>query len=103
MALRAGRADEARRWLSLPEVPFVFNDGGVCVSLGRRFGVIDRRWPDGTPREQIISGRSGALLKELVCRYTVLRMRAERSGLWPLGSLERPRQLTTSAPRRLVA
>ena len=53
--------------------------------------------------ENLSPGRSGALLKELVCRYTVLRMRAERSGLWPLGSLERPRQLTTSAPRRLVA
>lgn len=93
----------ARRHLKLPGVPFVFSDGGVCISLGRRAGVIDRRWADGNPREQIISGRSGALLKEMICRYTVLRMRAESTGLWPLAPLDRPRQLTTSDPRQLAA
>jgi NADH dehydrogenase FAD-containing subunit len=92
-----------RRHLKLPEVPFVFSDGGVCISLGRRAGVIDRRWPDGTPREQIISGRSGALLKELVCRYTVLRMRAERAGLWPLLPLDGPQRLPTSDRRQIAA
>ncbi len=102
--MAASAADNvARRHQRLAEAPFVFSDGGVCISLGRRTGVIDRRWPDGSVREQSIDGRSGAFFKELICRYTVLRLRAERAGLWPLSALEAPRQLPTSAAPRIAA
>ncbi len=95
MAVHAGD-NLARRQLKLPEAPFEFSDRGVCISLGRRAGVIDQRWPDARPREHTIDGGRGALLKEVICRYTMLRMHAERSGLWPLPPLQQPPLLNTS-------
>jgi NADH:ubiquinone reductase (H+-translocating) len=86
----------ARRQLKQPEVPFEFSDRGVCISLGRRAGVIDQRWPDARPREHTIDGGRGAALKEVICRYTVLRMYAERSGLWPLPPLQQPPRRSAS-------
>jgi NADH dehydrogenase FAD-containing subunit len=87
----------ARKLAGIPEQPFEFRDAAVCISLGRRDGVIDARHPDGSPRESIISGRWGALLKEAVCRFTLQRMRWERAAFWPAGSLHAPLRLGTPA------
>jgi NADH dehydrogenase FAD-containing subunit len=54
----AAADDIARRRAGLPEQPFEFSDGGVCISLGRRL--------------------DSSLLKETVCRFTVRRMSWER-------------------------
>ena len=54
--------------------PFRFGDTGVCVSLGRRDGVIQRRDPGGANRG-VIRGRAGAMIKESVCRFTVRVLR----------------------------
>jgi NADH dehydrogenase len=93
----------ARRLAGIAEQPFEFRDVGVCISLGRRDGVIDTRHPDGSPRERIITGRSGALLKEAVCRATLLRLRWERSGFWPVRPLHVPPRLGTSDRPQVAA
>lgn len=54
--------------------PFRFGDTGVCVSLGRTDGVIQRRAPGGANRG-VTRGRLGAWIKEGVCRFTVLALR----------------------------
>jgi NADH dehydrogenase len=98
MALAA--ADNlARSFAGIPEQPFEFRDVAVCISLGRRDGLIDARYPDGSPRERVITGRWGALLKEAVCRFTLQRMRWERSALWPAGSLHALRLGTSGHPQ----
>jgi NADH:ubiquinone reductase (H+-translocating) len=95
MALAA--ADNlARRLAGIPEQPFEFRDGGVCISLGRHDGLFDLRHADGSPRERSITGRWGALLKEAVYRFTLQRMRWERSAFWPAGSLYAAPRLGTS-------
>ncbi|QBJ98376.1 oxidoreductase [Rhodococcus sp. ABRD24] len=42
-----------------------------CVSLGRRAGVIQRTDASDNPRNTVISGRMGALIKEQVCASTL--------------------------------
>jgi NADH:ubiquinone reductase (H+-translocating) len=54
--------------------PFRFGDTGLCVSLGRRDGVIQHRAADGSPRG-VTRGRLGAWIKEAVCRFTLRTLR----------------------------
>jgi NADH dehydrogenase FAD-containing subunit len=54
-----------------PLKSFRFGFGGRCISLGRHDGMVQMVNTDDSPREQIITGRAGALVKELICRYTV--------------------------------
>ena len=98
-----GADNLARRLAGLPEQPFEFSDTGVCISLGRRDGVIDTRSPDGTPRERIVRGRWGARLKEMICRFTIRRLRWERFAFWPAGPLAAAAQLPASRERRITA
>ena len=98
-----GADNLARRLAGLAEQPFEFSDVGVCISLGRRDGLIDTRSPDGTPRERIIGGRWGARLKETVCRLTVHRLRWERFAFWPAGPLSAALQLPASRARGIAA
>jgi len=93
----------ARRLAGVVEQPFEFRDAAVCISLGRRDGVIDARHADGSPRERIITGRWGALLKEAVCRFTLQRMRWERSAFWPAGSLRALPRLGPAGRRQIAA
>lgn len=65
-----------------------FNLGYViwCISLGRRDGLIQFLHPDDTPREQVLTGLPAAWFKELVCRYAVGSVLAERKldfYVWP--------------------
>ncbi|HEU4577773.1 MAG TPA: FAD-dependent oxidoreductase [Polyangiaceae bacterium] len=98
-----GADNLARRLVGLPEQPFEFSDAGVCISLGRRDGLIDLRRADGTARERILPGRWGARLKELVCRFTILRLGWERSAFWPVAPLAAPAQLPASRARGIAA
>ncbi len=61
--------------------PFEFAYAMRCVSLGRRNGLI--QMVDGVDRtqERIVTGRLASLVKELICRYPLWMIRAERR--WP--------------------
>src|SRR5262249_29207216 len=48
-----------------------------CVSLGRRDGLVQHVDATDRPRPTVGTGRRGALVKELVCRSTVVAIRAE--------------------------
>ncbi|MGI3784187.1 MAG: NAD(P)/FAD-dependent oxidoreductase [Janthinobacterium lividum] len=54
---------------------------GQCVSLGRHDGVVQLSHRDDTARRTHLAGRTGATLKELVCRGTVSQLTWEAR--WP--------------------
>jgi len=61
-----------------PEV-FAFRDTGVCISLGRKGGLVQARRADGSPWF-CFTGRLAAWIKERVCRYTIGSLERERRG-----------------------
>lgn len=83
MPMAAHAADSAIAELTggRPEV-FSYADPGCCVSLGRRDGIFQFMDASGRPRERALTGRLGAWVKEQVCRFTVLSLRAEQKGLF---------------------
>lgn len=61
---------------------------GACVSLGRRAGIRQLGRKDDTMVDLYISGRLGALIKEVTCRFVVskrIRLEARKPGtmIWP--------------------
>lgn len=62
-----------------------------CISLGRRYGVIQAVTADDRPRRFAVGGRLAGLAKEQICRLTLSWIRGEmrRSGsfAWPKGPL----------------
>lgn len=50
---------------------------GQCISLGRRAGTIQVSNADDSPRQLYIGGRTGAFVKEQVCRWTLKWMGGE--------------------------
>ncbi len=42
-----------------------------CISLGRRAAVVQRTDADDNPRNTVVGGRTGTLIKEQVCAYTL--------------------------------
>ncbi len=88
MPMGAHAADQVIRALTgRPPAPARIGDWGRCVSLGRRDGFIQRSDPDGRLRSGVLSGRMAAIIKEMVCRTTVVVLRAEARGValyrWP--------------------
>jgi NADH dehydrogenase FAD-containing subunit len=72
-------ADNVRAHLrGEPEQPFRLRYFAQCISLGRQDALIQVVNPDDSPREQVITGRAGALVKELICRFTLATLRLER-------------------------
>ncbi|HEX8251764.1 MAG TPA: FAD-dependent oxidoreductase [Thermoanaerobaculia bacterium] len=66
--------------------PFRFAFAGRCISLGRHDGIYQMVSADDTPRELAVTGRAGAWVKEMVCRYTALSLKLESRGVhyrWP--------------------
>lgn len=63
------------------ERPFAFAFMLRCISLGRKRGLTQWVGANDQPHERIITGRKGAFVKELVCRYTFYSMGLERR--WP--------------------
>ncbi|MCW7493808.1 FAD-dependent oxidoreductase [Leptospira sp. 2 VSF19] len=71
--------------------PFLFQFAGRCVSLGRNEGLIQFTYGDDKPKEWIITGKWGALIKELVNRFTIFSLKMEkrlpcRFYFWPKGN-----------------
>lgn len=50
-----------------------------CISLGREGGVVQLVRADDVPRRLAVSGRPAAVVKELICRWTILSMTMERT------------------------
>lgn len=50
---------------------------GQCISLGRKSGTFQFNNIDDTPRRLYIGGRTGAVIKEQVCRWTLKWLRGE--------------------------
>lgn len=71
--------------------PFRFAFGGRCISLGRRDALVQLVRPDDSPVDRIVTGRAGALAKELICLFTINSIRLEKrlpgSYLYPRGEL----------------
>ena len=70
-----------------------------CISLGRRAGTVQLGHTDDSPTRFYVGGRTGALIKEQVCRQTLRWMRSEAakpgSYTWVKGP-DRHEQLTTA-------
>ncbi|ANF33470.1 pyridine nucleotide-disulfide oxidoreductase [Leifsonia xyli] len=83
--------------------PFTMGFVGLCLSLGRRQGVVQFEHRDDTATRVSVAGRSGARIKELICRGTVfsLRLEARRPGATRLpaaiGDPQRRRSLSSAA------
>jgi len=50
---------------------------GQCIGLGRHAGTVQLNHADDTPRRAYIGGRTGAFVKEQVCKWTLKWMRGE--------------------------
>jgi len=71
--------------------PFRFSFVTLCISLGRRDGIIQPRHAEDSSRGGALTGRAAAWCKELVCRFTILAIRLERIGVpyaWPKTTLK---------------
>ncbi len=61
-----------------PEKPLEFRYFAQCISLGRSDALVQMVNRDDSPREQIITGKGGAVFKEMLCRMTINVLRLER-------------------------
>jgi NADH:ubiquinone reductase (H+-translocating) len=106
MPLGAHAADNLARALGgQPERPFSMRTNGVCISLGRRDGIIQPGRADGSAMGWALTGRLAAWFKERVCRFTTWSLDRERRGArYRWRTLSRPAALeTTPTPKRLAA
>lgn len=82
--------------------PAVLNQAftGQCVSVGRTYGTVQIAHSDDTPRRLYFGGRTGAAIKEQVCKATITFMAKEGrkpgSYFWFKGR-NRARQLAEAA------
>jgi NADH:ubiquinone reductase (H+-translocating) len=78
MPMGAHTADNIKRHLDSAALkPFRFGYLGRCISLGRNDGLVQMVNPDDSPRDMVVTGKAGALVKELICRFTVFALQAE--------------------------
>lgn len=101
----------ARRLRELPAEPFSFGDGGYCVSLGRRDGLLQLIRRDGVMTERIFTGRGVAFFKEQVCKAVAhslwLEARLGVGAVWlkgprGAGTLQAlPERVTRPGPERV--
>ncbi|PKA11183.1 NADH-quinone oxidoreductase subunit D [Leptospira meyeri] len=71
--------------------PFSFQFFGRCISLGRNEGLIQFTYNDDKPKNKIIKGKWGALIKEMVNRFTIFSLKMEKNlpfrfYFWPKGN-----------------
>ncbi|WP_326545462.1 FAD-dependent oxidoreductase [Mycolicibacterium sp. ND9-15] len=71
---------------------------GQCISLGRKAGTFQFADVDDTPRRWYVGGRTGALVKEQVCRLTLkwLRGEADKPGSYSWKTNPRRQQVTAA-------
>lgn len=83
------------------EAPAAVNHAmaGQCISLGRKAGIFQFADVDDTPRRWYIGGRTGALIKEQVCRYTLkwIRGEADKPGSYTWKTNPRRQQVVAAA------
>jgi NADH dehydrogenase FAD-containing subunit len=58
--------------------PLHFSYSATCVSLGRHDGLVQMLKPNGAASERFITGWTAAMVKELICRFTVQVLQLER-------------------------
>lgn len=79
MPMGAHGADNIANYLAgKPQNPFLFAYMIQCISVGRHNGLIQFVEGDDTPKKRILTGRMGAWVKELICRYTMLSLQLEK-------------------------
>ncbi|MBK9749278.1 MAG: FAD-dependent oxidoreductase [Chloroflexi bacterium] len=61
-----------------PAKPFEFRYYWQCISLGRNDALVQIASGDDMPRERILTGKGGAVFKEMICRLTINVLRLER-------------------------
>lgn len=61
-----------------PQEAFNFGYFVQCVSLGRHRGLLQFVNPDDSPQEKILTGRRGALVKEMICQFAFRSLQFER-------------------------
>ncbi|PJZ55677.1 hypothetical protein CH367_19600 [Leptospira barantonii] len=61
------------------KIPFSLAYLGRNVSLGREDGVIQESNPDDSPTNKIWTAKSAKWIKELICKFTILSFRFEKS------------------------
>ncbi|MGJ5797784.1 NAD(P)/FAD-dependent oxidoreductase [Streptomyces europaeiscabiei] len=74
--------------------PIDLGFAGQCISLGRRAGIFQFAHKDDTAKRLHVGGRTGAKVKELVCRLTIKQLvneaRKPGSHTWAKGAQGRP-------------
>ncbi|MFV8753399.1 NAD(P)/FAD-dependent oxidoreductase [Nannocystaceae bacterium ST9] len=81
MPMAAHASDNlAASLLGRPLAAFDFADPGLCISLGRRDGLI-QTMPGGHPGGVRARGRLAAWIKERICRYTIHALAWQRIGV----------------------
>ncbi len=58
--------------------PFRFGYAARCISLGRHAGLVQAVNAEDRPIDRVVTGRPGAFVKELICRYILFTLRVER-------------------------
>lgn len=82
MPMGAHAAEQVlRRLRGEPATPLRFAAAMLCVSLGRGEGLIQLLTPDDRPRARVLRGLPAAVIKEAICRMTVVALRAEARGV----------------------
>jgi NADH:quinone reductase (non-electrogenic) len=107
MPMAAHAADSvARAVRGLAPRPWRFGLRGMCVSLGRRRGVVQVTDPRDAPTGHVFTGRTAAMIKEAICRYVLGSLRVERrwagAFFWPRAVPALPAP-SDPAPRLLAA
>lgn len=88
-----------------PQQPFNFGYMVQCVSLGRRRGLLQFVRPDDSPKEAALSGRMGAIVKEMICQYAFRSLPMERlfpGAQWWMGKGQRPAGLEAWDGKRIA-
>jgi NADH dehydrogenase len=79
MPLGAHAGDQVARLLAGDALqPLRFGYVLQCISLGRRSGLVVFVDSDDQPTGRVITGRTAALVKELICRFTIGSLKLER-------------------------
>ncbi|MFJ4425605.1 NAD(P)/FAD-dependent oxidoreductase [Streptomyces bobili] len=86
-------------------VPIDLGFAGQCISLGRRAGIFQFAHKDDTAKRLHLGGRTGAKVKELVCKHTIKQLvneaRKPGSHTWAKG--EQGRRLLRAQRRATAA
>lgn len=75
---------------------------GQCISLGRDAGTVQLQRKDDTPLNLYLGGRTGAFVKEQVCRYTVKWLAGEARKPGSYKSLKGPDRSALIAAAKAV-